>query len=158
VAYFRFDRLLGNYFIQNFAPCFLIVSLTWLSFWLELDAVSARVSLLVTSMLTLVTKFTGLKAEFPPVAYAKAVDLWMAICLGFVFSALGEFVLVKVIYSLTEDAKEALEAAKDSQANSNGHLNEASLFQTLPKPPGFDTQVDLDELTNGEFYANKNYL
>jgi hypothetical protein len=135
VAYFRFDRLLGNHLIQNFAPCSLIVSLTWLSFWLELDAVSARVSLLVTSMLTLVTQFTGLKVDFPPVAYAKAVDLWMAMCLCFVFAALGEFVVVKVIFSLTEDAKamaalqqESAETKEDSRPQSEAELT------VLPRP------------------------
>jgi hypothetical protein len=62
-------------------------------------------SLLVTSILTLVTQFAGLKTDLPPVAYIKAVDIWMAGCMVWVFGALGEFVLVKVIFSLTEDAK-----------------------------------------------------
>jgi len=105
IAYFHFDRLLGNHLIQTFAPCSLVVCLSWFSFWLELNALSARMSLLVTSILTLVTQFVGLKTDLPPVAYIKAVDIWMAGCMVWVFGALGEFVLVKVIFSLTEDAK-----------------------------------------------------
>lgn len=62
-------------------------------------------SLLVTSILTLVTQFAGLKSDLPPVAYIKCVDIWMAGCMIWVFGALGEFVLAKVIYSMTEDAK-----------------------------------------------------
>lgn len=45
--------------------------LSWFSFWLGLDAIPGRVALLVTSMLTLVTMFTGLKSDIPPVAYVK---------------------------------------------------------------------------------------
>lgn len=71
IACFRFDRLLGNHIIQTFAPCSLIVCLSWFSFWLELNALSARMSLVVTSILTLVTQFVGLKADFPAVAYVK---------------------------------------------------------------------------------------
>ncbi len=71
IACFRFDRLLGNHIIQTFSPCSLIVCLSWFSFWLELNALSARMSLVVTSILTLVTQFVGLKAECPPVAYVK---------------------------------------------------------------------------------------
>lgn len=71
--------------------------LSWFSFWLGLDAIPGRVTLLVTCMLTLVTMFTGLRADIPPVAYVKALDLWMAGCMMFVFAALGEFVVVKVL-------------------------------------------------------------
>lgn len=87
--------------------------LSWFSFWLGLDAIPGRVTLLVTCMLTLVTMFTG--ADIPPVAYvkvsciktvesfdsqtefSKALDLWMAGCMVFVFAALAEFVVVKVL-------------------------------------------------------------
>lgn len=48
-----------------------MVMLSWFSFWLDLDAIPGRVALLVTSMLTLVTIFTDLKNDIPPVAYIK---------------------------------------------------------------------------------------
>lgn len=57
--------------IQTFAPSTLVVVLSWFSFWLSLDAVPGRVTLLVTCLLTLVTMFTGLRTDIPPVAYVK---------------------------------------------------------------------------------------
>ncbi|KAK9736810.1 Neurotransmitter-gated ion-channel transmembrane region [Popillia japonica] len=97
VVYFRFERQIGHHLIQTFAPSTLVVVLSWFSFWLSLDAVPGRVTLLVTCLLTLVTMFTGLRTDIPPVAYVKALDLWMAFCIVFVFSALSEFVIVKVL-------------------------------------------------------------
>ncbi|KDR22803.1 glycine receptor subunit alpha-1 [Zootermopsis nevadensis] len=97
VMYFRFERQIGHHLIQTFAPSTLVVMLSWFSFWIGLDAIPGRVTLLVTSMLTLVTMFTGLKSDIPPVAYVKALDLWMAGCMVFVFAALGEFAVVKVL-------------------------------------------------------------
>ncbi|XP_076665585.1 glycine receptor subunit alpha alkaliphile [Andrena cerasifolii] len=97
MVYFRFERQIGHHLIQTFAPSTLVVMLSWFSFWLGLDAIPGRVALLVTSMLTLVTMFTGLKSDIPPVAYVKALDVWMAGCMMFVFAALGEFVVVKVL-------------------------------------------------------------
>ncbi|XP_050454482.1 glycine receptor subunit alphaZ1 isoform X2 [Cataglyphis hispanica] len=97
VFFFRFERQIGHHLIQTFAPSTLVVMLSWFSFWLGLDAIPGRVALLVTSMLTLVTMFTGLKSDIPPVAYIKALDVWMAGCMMFVFAALGEFVVVKVL-------------------------------------------------------------
>lgn len=69
--YFRFERQIGHHLIQTFAPSILVVMLSWFSFWIGLDAIPGRVTLLVTSMLTLVTMFTGLKSDIPPVAYVK---------------------------------------------------------------------------------------
>jgi len=71
VMYFRFERQIGHHLIQTFAPSTLVVMLSWFSFWIGLDAIPGRVTLLVTSMLTLVTMFTGLKSDIPPVAYVK---------------------------------------------------------------------------------------
>ncbi|KAJ3666088.1 hypothetical protein Zmor_001543 [Zophobas morio] len=97
VVYFRFERQIGHHLIQTFAPSTLVVVLSWLSFWLGLDAVPGRVTLLVTCLLTLVTMFTGLRSDIPAVAYIKALDLWMAGCMVSVFAAFGEFVIVKVL-------------------------------------------------------------
>ncbi|XP_037042780.1 glycine receptor subunit alpha-2 [Bradysia coprophila] len=96
-VYFKFERQIGHHLIQTFAPSSLVVMLSWFSFWLGLDAIPGRVTLLVTCMLTLVTMFTGLRADIPPVAYVKALDLWMAGCMLFVFAAFVEFVVVKVL-------------------------------------------------------------
>lgn len=70
-VFFRFERQIGHHLIQTFAPSALVVCLSWFSFWLGLDAIPGRVTLLVTCMLTLVTMFTGLRADIPPVAYVK---------------------------------------------------------------------------------------
>lgn len=68
---FRFERQIGHHLIQTFAPSTLVVVLSWFSFWLDLDAIPARVTLLVTCLLTLVTMFTGLRSDIPAVAYIK---------------------------------------------------------------------------------------
>lgn len=53
---------LGHHLIQTFAPSSLVVMLSWFSFWLGLDAIPGRVTLLVTCMLTLVS----FQLEFAP--------------------------------------------------------------------------------------------
>jgi len=68
---FRFERKLGNWLIQVYIPTSLVVILSWFSFWLGLDAIPARVSLLITCMLTIVTMHTSLKGAIPPVNYIK---------------------------------------------------------------------------------------
>ncbi|KAL0105953.1 hypothetical protein PUN28_015990 [Cardiocondyla obscurior] len=123
VVFFRFERQIGHHLIQTFAPSTLVVMLSWFSFWLDLDAIPGRVALLVTSMLTLVTMFTGLKSDIPPVAYIKALDVWMAGCMMFVFAALGEFVVVKVF--------DMRHVKNDSQNSKDSHLS--SRLTTMAK-------------------------
>ena len=69
----EFQRLIGYHMVQTYIPSFLIVSLTWFSFYLGLDAIPGRVTLLVTSLLTLVTLFGGIKNDLPHVAYIKVI-------------------------------------------------------------------------------------
>lgn len=82
-VYFRFERQIGHHLIQTFAPSTLVVMLSWFSFWLGLDAIPGRVTLLVTCMLTLVTMFTGLRADIPPVAYVKVTSVCSVILCRF---------------------------------------------------------------------------
>nr|XP_045591180.1 glycine receptor subunit alpha-3-like [Procambarus clarkii] len=95
----EFSREIGHHLVQTFVPSFLVVALSWFSFWMDLDAIPGRVTLVVTSLLTLTTLFTGIKEGLPPVAYVKAIDVWMAGCMVFIFSALGEFIIVKWLNS-----------------------------------------------------------
>lgn len=84
-VFFRFERQIGHHLIQTFAPSSLVVMLSWFSFWLGLDAIPGRVTLLVTCMLTLVTMFTGLRADIPPVAYVKVSLIYNINFLHFIF-------------------------------------------------------------------------
>lgn len=72
----------------------MLVIVSWVSFWLDQGAVPARVSLGVTTLLTMATQTSGINASLPPVSYTKAIDVWTGVCLTFVFGALLEFALV----------------------------------------------------------------
>ncbi|XP_078716924.1 glycine receptor subunit alpha-2-like [Lampetra fluviatilis] len=95
-AKFTLHREMGFYLIQLYVPSILIVILSWVSFWINMEAAPARVALGITTVLTLTTQSTGARASLPKVSYIKAVDIWMATCLLFVFAALLEYAAVNV--------------------------------------------------------------
>ena len=47
------------------------VMASWISFWLDVDAVPARVTLAVTTMLTTFAQHKSIKDTLPPVSYTK---------------------------------------------------------------------------------------
>ena len=89
-----FKREFSYYLITIYVPCCMLVIVSWVSFWLDQNAIPARVSLGVTTLLTMSTQTSGISAQLPPVSYTKAIDVWTGACQGFVFCALLEFALV----------------------------------------------------------------
>lgn len=90
-------RDIGFFLIQIFIPSILIVILSWVSFWISIEATPARVPLGLLTVLTITTQAGGANSSLPRVSYIKAIDVWMLTCLIFVFSALLEFAIVNVL-------------------------------------------------------------
>ncbi|KFM78599.1 Glycine receptor subunit alpha-3, partial [Stegodyphus mimosarum] len=116
---FTLKRRLGYYMFHTYIPTCLIVIMSWVSFWIRPDAVPARVTLGVTSLLTLSTQHAKSLASLPPVSYIKAIDIFMASCTVFVFLSLMEYALVNVI--LEESAAMSLKQ-KISRRNMEENL------------------------------------
>ena len=81
-------------FFFRYIPSFMLVAVSWVSFWLDKDSVPARVTLGVTTLLTMTTQASAVNQNLPPVSYTKAIDIWIGVCLAFIFGALLEFALV----------------------------------------------------------------
>ncbi|KAI5630359.1 glycine receptor, alpha 4b precursor, partial [Silurus asotus] len=94
---FHLQRQMGYYLIQMYIPSLLTVILSWVSFWINMDAAPARVGLGITTVLTMTTQSSGSRASLPKVSYVKAIDIWMAVCLLFVFAALLEYAAVNFV-------------------------------------------------------------
>ncbi|XP_066972738.1 glycine receptor subunit alpha-4-like isoform X1 [Macrobrachium rosenbergii] len=80
--------------LHTYVPTVLIVILSWMSFWIAPDATPARVTLGVTSILTMATQYSQSTKNLPPVSYIKSLDIWMITCMVYVFAALLEFSIV----------------------------------------------------------------
>ncbi|XP_065336384.1 glycine receptor subunit alpha-2-like [Cloeon dipterum] len=94
---FTLKRRLGYYIFHTYIPTCLIVIMSWISFWIKPEAVPARVTLGVTSLLTLSTQHANSQKSLPPVSYIKAIDVFMSTCTIFVFFSLMEYALINVI-------------------------------------------------------------
>lgn len=91
---FHLNRMNGFYFIHMYVPSVLIVMLSWISFWLDIEATAARISLGILTVLAMTTqnKFTGVQH----VSYVTAMNVWTAASLAFVFLGVIEYAYINV--------------------------------------------------------------
>ncbi|XP_073959303.1 glycine receptor alpha 1 isoform X2 [Choristoneura fumiferana] len=120
-----FKREFSYYLIQIYIPCCMLVIVSWVSFWLDQGAVPARVSLGVTTLLTMATQSSGINASLPPVSYTKAIDVWTGVCLTFVFGALLEFALVNYA-SRSDMHRENMKKTRREMEAATANLDAAS--------------------------------
>ncbi|XP_071439192.1 gamma-aminobutyric acid receptor alpha-like [Hetaerina americana] len=94
VVSFHLQRHMGNFLIQVYGPCVLLVVLSWVSFWLNREATADRVSLGITTVLTMT--FLGLEArtDLPKVPYPTALDFFVFLSFGFIFATIIQFAVV----------------------------------------------------------------
>lgn len=86
---------MGYYLIQIYIPSGLIVIISWVSFWLNRNATPARVSLGVTTVLTMTTLMSSTNAALPKISYVKSIDVYLGTCFVMVFaSLLGEILKI----------------------------------------------------------------
>lgn len=84
----QFVRSMGYYLIQIYIPSGLIVIISWVSFWLNRNATPARVSLGVTTVLTMTTLMSSTNAALPKISYVKSIDVYLGTCFVMVFASL----------------------------------------------------------------------
>uniref|UniRef100_A0A8R1IFL9 Neur_chan_memb domain-containing protein n=2 Tax=Caenorhabditis japonica TaxID=281687 RepID=A0A8R1IFL9_CAEJA len=70
-------RNMGFYTMNIVIPSILIVTISWVSFWLNREASPARVGLGVTTVLTMTTLITTTNNSMPKVSYVKGLDVFL---------------------------------------------------------------------------------
>ncbi|XP_035706312.1 gamma-aminobutyric acid receptor subunit rho-2 isoform X2 [Folsomia candida] len=90
-------RKLSYHLIQTYLPSTLFIIVSWLSFLVPPESVPGRMALCMTTLLTLTAMFSAVRQNTPNVSYVKALDIWMVVCIIFVFLTLVEYtVLLKL--------------------------------------------------------------
>nr|XP_022902903.1 glycine receptor subunit alpha-2 [Onthophagus taurus] len=153
---FLLKRRLGYYLFHTYVPTCLIVIMSWISFWIQPEAAPARVTLGVTSLLTLSTQHAKSQAALPPVSYLKAVDAFMSVCTIFVFMALMEYCLVNIV--LGDNTGQKPQPPPKTEPVSEPRENSFLLSSAPKKPPPLTPAqkarrraINIDKFSRGFF-------
>ncbi|KAM9741277.1 gamma-aminobutyric acid receptor subunit alpha-6a [Menidia menidia] len=113
VVHFLLQRKLGYYLIQTYIPLIMVVVLSQVSFWINKESVPARTVAGITTVLTMTTLSISARQSLPKVAYATAMDWFIAVCFAFVASALIEFAAVNYFATLELNRLKKQKARQD---------------------------------------------
>ncbi|XP_037569226.1 gamma-aminobutyric acid receptor subunit beta-like [Dermacentor silvarum] len=130
---FELKRNIGYFIFQTYLPSILIVMLSWVSFWINHEATSARVALGITTVLTMTTISTGVRSSLPRISYVKAIDIYLVMCFVFVFAALLEYAAVNYTYWGAR-AKKKTKKSKDTKIPPPPHHPNAPPQADTPYP------------------------
>uniref|UniRef100_A0A8D2ZU14 Gamma-aminobutyric acid type A receptor subunit alpha6a n=1 Tax=Scophthalmus maximus TaxID=52904 RepID=A0A8D2ZU14_SCOMX len=133
VVHFHLQRKLGYYLIQTYIPLIMVVVLSQVSFWINKESVPARTVAGITTVLTMTTLSISARQSLPKVAYATAMDWFIAVCFAFVASALSD-----------SSPQEGLKRRNHSVCRSEGgeapplpiFLQQGSAFPQIPQLAG----------------------
>ncbi|XP_001635156.2 gamma-aminobutyric acid receptor alpha-like isoform X2 [Nematostella vectensis] len=94
MAIFSFRRRTESFVSSIYVPSVVLVVLSWCCFFINPDAVPARVGLSITTILTSILLQGSVNSNMPKVSYMKAVDYFLLTSFGFIFAALLEYIMV----------------------------------------------------------------
>ncbi|XP_076324648.1 glutamate-gated chloride channel-like isoform X1 [Tachypleus tridentatus] len=93
-----FTRDKSFYFSTVFVPGIILVSSSFISFWLDINAVPARVMIGVTTMLNFCTTTNSFRSTLPVVSSITAMNMWDGVCMFFIYASMLEFIVVNYLY------------------------------------------------------------
>ncbi|XP_047524884.1 gamma-aminobutyric acid receptor subunit beta-like isoform X2 [Pieris napi] len=131
----QFVRSMGYYLIQIYIPSGLIVIISWVSFWLNRNATPARVSLGVTTVLTMTTLMSSTNAALPKISYVKSIDVYLGTCFVMVFASLLEYATVGYMAKRIQMRKQRFTAVQKMAAEKKIHIDgPPGTSEPLPPP------------------------
>ncbi|KAL1426427.1 hypothetical protein MTO96_003427 [Rhipicephalus appendiculatus] len=110
-----FTRDKSFYISTVFVPGIVLVTSSFISFWLDINAVPARVMIGVTTMLNFCTTTNSFRSTLPVVSNLTAMNLWDGVCMFFIYASMLEFIIVNYLYRNLGLRKRAAAARRPSR-------------------------------------------
>ncbi|KXJ27425.1 Gamma-aminobutyric acid receptor subunit rho-1 [Exaiptasia diaphana] len=128
-VFFKFKRRASYFFLQHYIPSAFIVFISWLSFWINKNAVPARVSLTVTCVLSTMVLFESINSSLPRISYLKAIDYYLITSFFFILASMVEYCFVLNIIDKNIDG-----SRKNSlQTSQSCHITDVMDMESQPQ-------------------------
>ncbi|CAD5232260.1 unnamed protein product [Bursaphelenchus xylophilus] len=107
-----FSRAYGFYVLQMYLPTYASVSIAFISFWIDLKALPARITLGMSSILALTYQYGNIAKTLPKVGYVKSADVYFTMVTMFICLTMLEVAIVCYLENEHERVRIKQEAEK----------------------------------------------
>lgn len=145
---FPFKRRMGYYIIQVYIPCVFLVMLSWIVFWMRPDDSASRLTVGITTILTIVFLLGYTNGMLPKVSYVKGMDWYLMVCFTIIFLSLLECILVDRLWNAKT---EKIENEKNTRGNTQ-RTKANKVFRS--KKTDTSTQTSYNEEANEDQWNN----
>uniref|UniRef100_A0AC35TXW9 Neur_chan_LBD domain-containing protein n=1 Tax=Rhabditophanes sp. KR3021 TaxID=114890 RepID=A0AC35TXW9_9BILA len=129
---FKLSRETEFYFFHIFIPQILLVLTSMVSFWLHPSGIPGRVTLGVTTLLTITTSANGgAGSKIHHVSYLRAIDFWNFINIFFIFCSLIEFAITSFLFNRTNKKSDDESNSLIESTEKNNVLNRRACSQNI---------------------------
>merc|ERR550517_994544 len=102
----HFTRDKWFYYTTVFMPGMILVTSSFVTFWIEWNAEPARVTLGVTTMLNFFTTSNKFRSKLPVVSNLTAMNMWDFVCMFFIYASFLEFIAVNYLARWVQDPEQ----------------------------------------------------
>jgi len=130
----HFTRDKWFYYTTVFVPGLILVTSSFVTFWIEWNAEPARVMLGVTTMLNFFTTSNKFRSKLPVVSNLTAMNMWDGTCMFFIYASFLEFIMVNYLARWVQDPEEQKNKSENAILDSLRvvtHLDMSHLQQSL---------------------------
>lgn len=169
VGVFKLKRHISYFITTSYIPCLLVVFMSWVGFYIDGDYCQDRISISVTSLLTILLKLNiENTSDMPKVSYLKAIDYYMFSCFGFIIFSIIEFAFLnkkkKQKQREEEQKSKTIKQPKKSSKSNHCTLSQSSKKQqklrhkylnVLKRSSSCEKKRSLHRLTRHNSYIGK---
>ena len=80
------SRRYSYYVTTTFIPTFMLLLISYMSFFCKVEYVDLRVMMTITTLLVLYSLYQQIEDSLPKTAYTKAIDVWCFFCLTIIMT------------------------------------------------------------------------
>ena len=105
-------NMYNYYIISTYIPTFLLIIISYMTYWFDVDDFTNRIMVALTSLLVLAALFSQISSTLPKTAYLKLIDVWYLCCI------ILDFVMVLCLV-ITNSIKNKDDFVKDIGQDTN---------------------------------------
>ena len=90
----EFTNMYTYYITSTYVPTWLLIIISYLTFWFPLDDFNDRIMVSLTSLLVLASLFAQTSSGLPRTSYLKLIDIWFVACIMMDFLMVACLVII----------------------------------------------------------------